>query len=237
MPLISMMYELRSVDEALTNYIGTHLALTESGLWVIRSDDTDYRILIASDGLYIYGPDGVISKFGENIEFSSDMPQHIGGSSSYIQFTPAEGSIPDTLDIVADNIRIGTIDTAAALENTESRIGAAESMLESQQTRIEDQQDSLDKLNGYVDINTVEGYIRVGKRGADSFVQIDGADTKVAINIDGRDIAYMSGDRFYAPSAVVSNLYMKTDLTDDSPVGALGWVMRSNGHLSLKRIR
>ena len=204
------LYELTGVDEAVANYIGTHLALTDSGLWVAGDVNSDYRILLSPQGMIVYGPQGIVSQFGENITFSSDSAQRIGGNNSYIEFDPQTGK----LNIVADDIHIGEVDAGASLD---------------------DQKQKLDELTGYVDINPLEGYIRVGKKDADSYVQIDG-DGKVSINIEGTDVAYMSGERFYAPSAVVTNLYMKTELNGDEK-GEIGWVMRSNGHLSLKRIK
>lgn len=204
------LYELVSIDSAVTNYISKHLALTNSGLW-LTGDEGNYKILLDDHGLYIYGPNGLVSSFGEDIVFSSDSNQRIGNDSTYVEFD----HVNQKLNIVADELHIGNIDAGNV---------------------INAQQQQLNELTGYVDINTNEGYIRVGKTDADSYVQIDGNNARVVININGKDVAYMSGDRFYAPSAVVTNLYMKTELSG-SAVGDIGWVMRSNGHLSLKRIR
>ena len=153
------LYELTGVDEAVANYIGTHLALTDSGLWVAGDVNSDYRILLSPQGMIVYGPQGIVSQFGENITFSSDSAQRIGGNNSYIEFDPQTGK----LNIVADDIHIGEVDAGASLD---------------------DQKQKLDELTGYVDINPLEGYIRVGKKDADSYVQVDG-DGKVSINIEG----------------------------------------------------
>lgn len=204
------LYELVSIDSAVTNYISKHLALTNSGLW-LTGDDSDYKILLDDHGLYIYGPNGLVSSFGEDIVFSSDSNQRIGNDSTFVEFDRDN----QRLNIVADELHIGNVNAGDV---------------------ISAQQQQLNELTGYVEINTSDSYIRVGKTDADSYVQIDGDNARVVININGKDVAYMSGDRLYAPSAVVTNLYMKTELSG-SAVGDIGWVMRSNGHLSLKRIR
>lgn len=45
-------YEISSVDEAMADYINSHLALTDEGLYVL-SDDSEWKVLIAADGVYI----------------------------------------------------------------------------------------------------------------------------------------------------------------------------------------
>lgn len=223
------LYQLDGVDEAVTNYIASHIALTDDGLW-ITADESGYRILISSDGIRLYSPEGVISTFGENIEFDSSKSQRIGGENEYIEFDHTTGR----LNIVADSVSIGSRDASTVFDSIENTLTPMQDQLDNHDEALQNQQNTLNNLTGYVDINTEDSYIRVGKRDADSYVQIDGADTKVAININGKDVAYMNGNRFYAPSAVVTNLYMKTE---DNTIGTIGWVMRSNGHLSLKRLR
>ena len=228
------LFELTHLNEAVSNYISSHLALTDSGLWLSSDSDSQYRILLASDGLYLYGPSGVISSFGENIVFNSEFPQRIGGDNSYIEFDP----ITEKLNIVSDSILLGGQDTAQKIYMLEQDAVSLRDDIATQSDEIEAQRNELENLSGYVTINNAEGYIRVGKTGSNSYVQIDGGDdSKVAINVDQNDVAYMSGERFYAPSAVVTNLYMQTALNSSNIIGAIGWVMRSNGHLSLKRIK
>ena len=198
------------------------------------ANDNNYRLLLSSDGIYLYGPNGIISKFGENIDFSSEHSQHIGGENSYIEFD----SVTQKINIVTDQLTIGNVNPVQKIEDIEQNVVPdLQKTINEHNTYISTQQDTLNTLTGYVDINSTQSYIRVGKKGADSYVQIDGADTKVAINIKGQDVAYMSGDRFYAPSAVVTTLYMKTELNTDNAIGTIGWIMRSNGHLSLKRVK
>ena len=94
---LSTYYEL-TVDEAMESFIMSHLAVTWRGLWVLPNglgSSTDaqyapnYKVLLANDGLYVYDGDGVlVSKFGENIRFSSTRQQTIGNNQAYIVFDP-----------------------------------------------------------------------------------------------------------------------------------------------------
>ena len=97
----------------------------------------------------------------------------------------------------------------------------------------------LNDLEGYIIIDSEHGFIKVGGQNSRSYVKIDGVNAMVSINTKKKEkIAYISEDRFYAPSAVVTNLFMQREGTEGlGAIGEIGWVMRSNGHLSLKRIK
>ena len=50
-------YEISGVDEAMADFISSHLALTDEGLWVLK-DGSSYRTLLASDGMEVVTPSG-----------------------------------------------------------------------------------------------------------------------------------------------------------------------------------
>lgn len=50
-------YELDSVDEAVSNYISSHLALTDEGLYIVK-DGSGYKVLINNTGMKVYDPTG-----------------------------------------------------------------------------------------------------------------------------------------------------------------------------------
>lgn len=56
-------YELTDIDQAVTNYVSSHLALTDDGLY-LQQDGSPYRIHISTDGLEIVGQNGVIASYG-----------------------------------------------------------------------------------------------------------------------------------------------------------------------------
>lgn len=56
-------YELTDIDQAVTNYVSSHLALTDDGLY-LQQDGSPYRIHISTNGLEIVGQNGVIASYG-----------------------------------------------------------------------------------------------------------------------------------------------------------------------------
>ncbi len=98
-------YEIDSIDEAVSNYVGTHLALTNEGLWV-QNDSNAYKILLSSTGMKVYDPQGaLVSTFGESITFSANRVQTIGNNNCYVTFNPANGG---TLTIGGATIQMGS---------------------------------------------------------------------------------------------------------------------------------
>ena len=100
-------YELTSVDEAVSNYVASHLALTNAGLWV-TNDNQSYKILLAADGMKVYDAQGnLVATFGESISFSSTRPQYIGGEDAYIIFYDSNNDgIPDAINIGGSKVTI-----------------------------------------------------------------------------------------------------------------------------------
>ena len=98
-------YELVSVDEALSNYVASHLSLTDQGLWVTK-DNNAYKILLASDGMKVYDSGGnLVATFGESIRFSSSRPQYIGGEDAFIIFFDSDNDgVPDAINIGGNNV-------------------------------------------------------------------------------------------------------------------------------------
>ena len=101
-------FELSGIDEAVTNYVQTHLALTDEGLWVVN-DNRSYKILLAGDGMKVYDSLGnLVATFGESISFSSTRPQYIGGEDAYIIFYDSNGDgMPDSINIGGSKVLIG----------------------------------------------------------------------------------------------------------------------------------
>ena len=89
------------ISDSQSEYIMSHLAVTNRGLWVLpngmgQAQDAqyapNYKVLLASDGMYVYdGSGNAVSTFGQNITFSSTRPQYIGNNNTYIAFDPTNG--------------------------------------------------------------------------------------------------------------------------------------------------
>lgn len=68
-------YELE-IDEAVVQYINTHLALTDRGLSV--TDGSQSSMLISSDGVTIYGSTGqIVGQYGEGAIIGNTLGYHI----------------------------------------------------------------------------------------------------------------------------------------------------------------
>ena len=77
---LSNYYEISGVDEAMADYINTHLALTDEGLYVL-GDDNGWKVRIASDGMYIVDDNGkTVAKYKDEITIGLD-----DGSQSYMK--------------------------------------------------------------------------------------------------------------------------------------------------------
>ena len=72
-------YYVLSIDESLQNYVGTHLAVTSEGLWVLPAA-TGYKVLIATGqgtqyttaGTYIIDAGGnTVAKFGQTVQIGA----------------------------------------------------------------------------------------------------------------------------------------------------------------------
>ena len=106
------------VSESQSDYIMSHIAVTSRGLWILpngigsASDEqhaAGYKLLLASDGSYLYDGDGqLVTTNGESIVFSSSRPQYIGGEDAYIVYYDSDGDgVPDSISIGGSRVTIG----------------------------------------------------------------------------------------------------------------------------------
>lgn len=80
------LYELTGVDEAISNYISTHLALTDSGLYV-QMDDNAARLQITSTGIILWGADGKpIAQYTSDVILGDEGSTHIKLTSGELGF-------------------------------------------------------------------------------------------------------------------------------------------------------
>ncbi len=74
-------YELASVNEAVSNYVSSHLALTDDGLF-IQTDGKGTKIQIASDAIHIYNELGtIIATYSDSITLGDASGTHISLSA------------------------------------------------------------------------------------------------------------------------------------------------------------
>lgn len=115
-PSTSSYYECTGVDEAISNYVTSHLALTNDGLYIVM-DNLGYKLKLAADGAYIIDPTGqTVATYGENIFFDSNRPQRIGNNNVYIEYYDSDNdTIADALRIVGAAI---TLSSGKTIEQT-----------------------------------------------------------------------------------------------------------------------
>ena len=110
---LSTYYEL-TVDEAMNDYIMAHLAVTSRGLWVLPAGKgsavdeqhaAGYKMLLSSDGSYLYDSAGVLvrSDTASGTDFASSRDWHVGGEDAYILYDASEG----TITIGGSSVRLG----------------------------------------------------------------------------------------------------------------------------------
>ena len=78
-------YELTGVDQAVQNYVSSHLVLDNNGLW-LQTDTSNAKLFLSStDGVVLYGTGGTpVAKYGTDTIIGDENEFHIqiGGANS-----------------------------------------------------------------------------------------------------------------------------------------------------------
>lgn len=213
-------YELSGVDEAVTNYVATHLALTNEGLWVVN-DNGSYKVLLSSEGMQVFDPDGLpVSTFGESIEFSSTRPQHIGGDDAYITFYDSNNDgVPDAINIGGSNV---TVLGNRSLADIASACDVAEE-----------------------DRDYIRQHFKMDEDGFTVSENLNGSETGVRVVLKGdrlsfyhgpAEVAYISDQRLYISQSVVLQQMdvgikqTEVDIHGDPGKGQWSWKVHENAN-------
>lgn len=88
-------YELTDVDSAVSNYINTHLALTNDGLYLQTSGATGYKVLVSpTDGMVMYGSAGqVVAQYGDTALIGEKTGFHIEVDGTELGFYEGETKV------------------------------------------------------------------------------------------------------------------------------------------------
>lgn len=90
-------YELAGVDEAVANYVSTHLALTDEGLYVL-SDGSGWRVLVSNDNVSIVSDTGTtVASYGSDIIMGDPNGQNYMKISSTGFGVTMDGGVTETL--------------------------------------------------------------------------------------------------------------------------------------------
>lgn len=80
-------YELVSIDEAVQDYVTAHLALTPDGLYLQDTANSQYKVLVATDGLSIIGQGGVtLAKYGTDAIIGDPNSFHVQITNNRLSF-------------------------------------------------------------------------------------------------------------------------------------------------------
>lgn len=86
-PSTSGYYELVDVKEGVSNYVSTHLALTNDGLLLQNDTSNGYRLLISpTNGIELYSPSGKMASYGSSAVIGDANGFHIQITDQRLSF-------------------------------------------------------------------------------------------------------------------------------------------------------
>lgn len=101
-PSENLYYELR-FDTALSQYVSSHLSLTDSGLSIVN-DQLSGSLLMSSEGVTIKNAQGItVGQYGEGATIGATDSQHISIVNGQINFWAGTESIQDNLVAYVSN--------------------------------------------------------------------------------------------------------------------------------------
>lgn len=130
------------ISDSQTDYIMAHLAVTSAGLWVLPSgmgqaqtpqSAPGYKLLLASDGSYMYDDSGhlVRSDTAQGTVFDSSRPQYIGGENAFIVYYDSDNDgVPDSIRIGGSRVSMGGKSLSAVLADIEQAKTDAETAVQ-----------------------------------------------------------------------------------------------------------
>lgn len=214
--------------------IGTAINLVKGGLNYLKlwfdnltakiriGNEEENHLLIDNEGLYLNGVENneikELAAFkSTGISFNNETPYKIGNDDTYIKFedTNNDGKA-DKLSIVADSISFADSN-------------------ETVQAQLENLQNGFDSIqnNNYIRIIPSEPSITIAADSNESISSLKLTSDKLSFMVQDNEIAYMANDQMDIPTASVTNLFMQSANDTYEKL----WVMRSNGHLSLKTVK
>lgn len=155
------------------------------------------------------------------ISFDDSVPFKIGNDSAYVQFVDNNSDgVADALEIVADRISFRN-----GGDNTTQDI----------QEKFDNLQTDVSNITNSIEINPTANtpYVAITTQDAQNTNINAGLKlepTQLSFQLNGQTTATMANDEMNIPTASVTNLFMQSANQSYEKI----WVMRSNGHLSLK---
>lgn len=215
------------IDDDSVDIVDDEDVLASFGETARIGKENDSNVSIDNNGIIINKGSKELAKyFSKGITFDEETPYKIGNDNSYITFEDTDSdNIADSLSIVADSIYFR--DTA----NTNIK-----DTLNGLQSDLAIAQEDIDLKNNYIKINTSEPSIVISASSNTNDTNLKLESSQLSFQIDGQTTATITNDQMNIPTASVTNLFMQSTNTSTNTVYEKVWVMRTNGHLSLKII-
>ena len=182
------------------------------------------------------------------ITFDDKTPYKIGNDETYVQFVDTdEDGVADSLEIVADNISFRNNTSIQnelnVLQNktdktSDSLQGVINELNDKDyETRVTQLETNAVERNKYININTSEPSITIATEQGQNNTSLKLQSDKLSFISNSNETAYMANDQMNIPTASITNLFMQSVDNSTGEVFEKIWVMRSNGHLSLKVVK
>lgn len=153
------------------------------------------------------------------INFDDTVPFKIGNDSTYVQFVDNNSDgVADALEIVADKISF--------------KNGGDDGTTQDIQERFNDLQTDISNITNNIEINPTADtpYVAITTQKNEYNAGLKLEPTQLSFQLNGQTTATIANDEMNIPTASVTNLFMQSANQSYEKI----WVMRSNGHLSLK---
>lgn len=163
-------------------------------------------------------PEELASFSSSGISFDDGVPFKIGNDSTYVQFVDNNSDgVADALEIVADKI---------------SFKNGGNNTVQDIQERFNDLQTDISNITNNIEINPTADtpYVAITTQKNEYNAGLKLEPTQLSFQLNGQTTATIANNEMNIPTASVTNLFMQSANQSYEKI----WVMRSNGHLSLK---
>ena len=189
------------------------------------------HVLVGDDAVTIREDQKELAHYSSlGITFDDETPYKIGNDTTYIAFEDTDNDAKaDSLRIVADSISFHSNGTEKDLR---SELEGLNENIDLNAQAIEQNAEAIENTQKYIQIDPEVPSIKLATNDR-NYLLIES--NKLGFWVDANETAYMSQNQMNIPTASITNLLMQTtNAKTGETIGQIGWVMRTNGHLSLK---
>lgn len=189
------------------------------------------HVLVGDDAVTIREDQKELAHYSSlGITFDDETPYKIGNDTTYIAFEDTDNDAKaDSLRIVADSI---SFHSNGIEKDLQSELEELNENIDLNVQAIEQNAEAIENTQKYIQIDPEVPSIKLATNDR-NYLLIES--NKLGFWVDANETAYMSQNQMNIPTASITNLLMQTTNAEiGETIGQVGWVMRTNGHLSLK---